>query len=135
VGAAGGDGRVTGLAGVLVWTSADRHPAMAAFYRDVLGLQPRRDRPGFFSAEWGAARLTVTVHDRVDGPSRDPLRIMLNLAVDDVHAVHDRLRSAGVPIRRAPELEEWGGWVCTFEDPDGNLVQLFELPREDAPSS
>ena len=122
------DGRVTGFAGVLVWTSAERHAAMADFYRDVLGLTPRRDRPGFFSAEWDGVRLTITVHDGVAGRAREPLRTMVNLTVDDVHAVHERLVAKGVGVQRAPELEEWGGWVCTLEDPDGNLVQLFQLP-------
>ena len=29
---------------------------------------------------------------------------------------------------RAPEREEWGGWVATFADPDGNVLQLMQLP-------
>ena len=102
---------------------------MARFYRDVLGMTPRRDRDGFISFEWGDVRLTITVHDGVSGRSGDPLRTMVNLAVDDVHAAHARIAAAGVPARRAPEREEWGGWVCTLEDPDGNLVQLFQMPE------
>jgi len=101
---------------------------MAAFYREALGLTPRRDRDDFISFEWDDVRLTLTVHDRVEGSARDPLRLMVNLAVDDIHAMHDRLASSGVPIVRPPEQEDWGGWVCTLEDPDGNLVQLFQLP-------
>jgi predicted enzyme related to lactoylglutathione lyase len=120
-------GRVTGLAGVLIWTSAERHGDLVRCYRDVLGLTPRRDRPGFFSAEWGDVRVTISVHDGVSGRAVEPLRTMVNFAVDDVQAVHARLVRAGVPVHRAPEQEPWGGWVCTFEDPDGNVVQLFEL--------
>jgi lactoylglutathione lyase len=119
---------VTGFAGVLVWTSSAGFDAMAHFYRDVLGLPVRRDRSGFVSFEWADVRLTVTVHDGVDGFARDPLRTMVNFAVDDVEVMHARLAASGVPVVRAPEREEWGGVVCTLEDPDGNLVQLFQLP-------
>ncbi len=119
---------ITGLAGVLLWTSADRFDALAAFYRDVLALPVRRDRPGFVSFAWGDVRLTVTVHDAVHGASADPLRWMLNLAVNDVAAEHARLAAAGIPFLRPPEQEPWGGTVATLTDPDGNVVQLFELP-------
>jgi predicted enzyme related to lactoylglutathione lyase len=71
----------------------------------------------------------VSVHDRVQGASRDPLRIMVNLAVDDIGAVHARLVRAGVVFSRPPEAEEWGGRVATFLDPDGNTIQLMQLPR------
>jgi predicted enzyme related to lactoylglutathione lyase len=116
------------MAGVLVFTTAPRHPAMAAFYRDVLHLTPRRDRDGFVSFAWGDVRLTIAVHERVTGGSRDPLRIMVNLAVDDVTAMHERLVGEGVDVVRPPQLERWGGTVCTVRDPDGNFIQLFELP-------
>lgn len=119
---------VTGLAGVIVWTSAARFPAMAAFYRESLGLEPRSERPGFVNFAWGEVRLTVTVHDRVEGPAADPLRVMVNLATDDIDGMHDRLVAAGAPVVRSPEPEPWGGRVATYADPDGNLIQLLALP-------
>ena len=121
------DGHVTGFAGVLVFTSADRFDAMAHFYRDLLALPVRRDREHFVSFEWGDVRLTVTLHDGLAGRATDPLRTMFNLAVDDVHALHERLAAAGAHVLRPPEREEWGGIVCSLEDPDGNVVQLFQL--------
>ena len=121
------DGRVTGLAGVLVFTSAERFDEMARFYRDVLAMPTRRDREHFVSFEWGEVRLTVTVHDGVEGRATDPLRTMVNLAVDDVSSMHERLTATGVTVIRPPEREQWGGVVCSLEDPDGNIVQLFQL--------
>ena len=99
---------------------------MLRFYRDTLGLAPRHERPGFVNFEWGDFRLTVAAHDQVSGRSRDPLRVMINLAVRDIHAVHERLRAAGVRFSRPPEREQWGGWIATFEDPDGNTLQLLQ---------
>jgi predicted enzyme related to lactoylglutathione lyase len=119
---------IEGLAGVLVWTSAERFDEMAGFYAQELGLISRSARPDFISFDWKGVRLSVAVHDRVNGPARDPLRIMVNFAVDDIHAVHERLTRAGVVFTRPPEREDWGGTVATFADPDGNTLQLFQLP-------
>lgn len=121
-------GTIQGIAGVLIWTEAARFPAMAGFYRDTLGLTPRTAKADFINFDWGGLRLSVSVHDRVRGPAADPLRIMLNLAVDDIQAVHARLAAAGVVFTRPPERESWGGQVASFLDPDGNLLQLFQLP-------
>lgn len=117
-------GRVTGVNGLLIWT--DQFPALLRFYRDVLGLAPRHEREGFVNFEWGDFRLTIGVHEGVRGTNRDPLRVMVNFGVDDIHAVHRRLAAAGVEFSRPPELEPWGGWVATFADPDGNTLQLLQ---------
>jgi len=119
---------IEGLAGVLVWTEVDRFPPMARFYRDTLGLRPRSDKPDFINFDWSGVRLSVGVHAGVRGVSREPLRVMLNLTVADIQAAHARLAAAGVAFSRAPEREEWGGWVATFADPDGNILQLMQLP-------
>jgi predicted enzyme related to lactoylglutathione lyase len=121
-------GSIEGLAGVLIWTEADRFPAMARFYRDTLGLTPRSDKSDFINFDWNGIRLSVGVHNRVGGTAREPLRLMVNLTVTDIRAVHDRLARAGVVFTRAPEREDWGGWVATFPDPDGNILQLMQLP-------
>lgn len=122
-------GTISGLSGVLIWTDAVHYGAMRDFYVDTLGLTPRSDREGFVNFEWDGQRLTVSVHEGVHGTARDPLRLMVNLAVDDIHAAYTRLQSAGVAFSRPPEQESWGGWIATFADPNGNTLQLFELPR------
>ena len=121
-------GTIQGLAGVLIWTEHARFDAMARFYRDRLGLTPRTSKSDFINFDWGGVRLSVSVHDRVSGISRDPHRIMVNLTVDDIGAVHTRLQKAGVVFTRPPEAEDWGGQVASFLDPDGNLLQLMQLP-------
>ena len=123
-----GGSDIRGIAGVLIWTERDRFDSMARFYRDRLGLTPRSSKADFINFDWGGVRLSVSVHDRVTGTSKDPFRIMINLAVDDVRAVHARLTSAGVVFVRTPETEDWGGQVASFLDPDGNLLQLFQMP-------
>ena len=117
---------ISGLAGVMLWTGD--FPPMRRFYRDILKLTPRSERPGFVSFEWGELRLTIAEHDAVEGPSREPVRTMLNLQVADIASVHRRLLAAGVRFSRPPEREGWGGIIATFADPDGNPLQLMQLP-------
>ena len=114
--------------GVLVWTEAARFPALRDFYVETLGLQPRADRAGHVDFEWGGLRLTIAVHDDLGGTARDPLRVMINFAVEDIEAEHARLKAAGVAFSRPPGREPWGGLVATFADPDGNTLQLLQLP-------
>jgi len=122
------------LAGVLIHTAADRFAAMRRFYVDTLELPVRSDRDGFVNFEWGAMRLTVAVHSGITGGTLDPNRIMMNLEVPDIHEEHRRLLGASVSFSRPPEQEAWGGWVATFSDPDGNTIQLLELPETSAAS-
>lgn len=125
-GAGAPEADILGLAGVMLWTGD--FPPMLRFYRDVLGLAPRSERPGFANFEWGELRLTIAEHDAVEGASLEPVRTMLNLRVRDAEGVHRRLAAAGVRFSRPPEPEAWGGVVATFADPDGNALQLMQLP-------
>lgn len=129
------EGAIAGLAGVLIWTEAPRFEAMAHFYRDALGLAPRSSRSDFINFDWSGVRLSISVHDGVHGGARDPLRIMINLLVDDIEATHARLVHAGVAFSRPPEREDWGGWVASFADPDGNTLQLMQLSPAPGASS
>ena len=90
----------------------------------------RTDRPGHLAFEWpDGMRLTLGVHELVHGPSAEPHRIMLNLGVTDIAAAAEVLRGRGVRFVREPSPEPWGGWIATFADPDGNLVQLLQPAR------
>ena len=116
------------LAGILVYTSRARFDALRAFYVDVLDLIPRSDRDGFVNFEFGDQRLTIAVHDSVEGPTGEPDRIMINFATGDIDSSYARAVDAGAPPIRPPSAESWGGRVATIADPDGNLVQFLELP-------
>lgn len=113
---------------MIIWT--DNMAAMTAFYRDTLGLPLHSERPHFAAFEWGDMRFSIGAHAEVSGRTREPHRIMVNLATSDILALHARLSAAGVRFIRPPEREHWGGMVATFADPDGNLLQLLEQPGD-----
>ncbi len=117
---------INALAGVTLWT--DDLERLVAFYRDTLGLKMRSDHGDFVNFELGSARLNLGLHDRVSGQSRDPFRVMVHLEVDDIHGLYQRLSEQNVEFIRVPEQEEWGGWIATLLDPDGNVLQLLQLP-------
>ena len=116
------------MAGVLIWTEAAHFESMVRFYRDTLGLRPRSVRGDFINFEWGDVRLSVGIHTGVGGENRDPLRIMVNFAVDDIQATYAQPDGCRGALHPAPEVEDWGGYVATFVDPDGNILQLMQLP-------
>ena len=117
---------INGLAGVTLWT--DNLERLVAFYRDTLGLTMRSHHGDFVNFELGSARLNLGIHDRVSGQSRDPFRVMVHLEVQDIHGLHRKLAEQGVEFIRVPEQEGWGGWVATLLDPDGNVLQLLQMP-------
>jgi predicted enzyme related to lactoylglutathione lyase len=53
---------------------------------------------------------------------------MINLAVDDIQGMYAALCGKGVSFLKPPTQEYWGGWVATFFDPDGNILQLMQQP-------
>ena len=117
------------IVGITLWTAdLDR---MLRFYRDTLKfpLHSFHEDEGFAAFQLGDLRFNVGLHDEIRGQSRDPLRVMPHLGVDDIHGEHARLASEGVEFIRTPEQEHWGGWVATLKDPDGNVLQLLQFPK------
>lgn len=117
---------VSGVAGVVIWT--EDLERLVRFYRDVLGLHPHSVRPDFVAFAFGDVRLSLGRHNRVTGRARDSYRIMVNLATGDIHGLYRCLLDRGVQFIRPPEQEHWGGWIATFLDPDGNILQLLQQP-------
>jgi predicted enzyme related to lactoylglutathione lyase len=122
-------GRITGVGGVFF--KAKDPKALAAWYRDVLGLQLE---------PWGGAAL------RYDAPKHPPVLIwsafpastryfapstsefMINYAVDDMDAFVARLQARGVAILKRTDDDPNGrfAWIL---DPEGNKIELWEPKR------
>ena len=115
------------IAGVVFWT--DNLEEMVRFYQDVLGLRLHSHHGEFVAFELKpGVRLNLGRHSQVHGKAQDPYRVMLHLKVGDLVAFCARLKEQGTVFLREPARETWGGWVATFQDPDGNILQLLQLP-------
>jgi predicted enzyme related to lactoylglutathione lyase len=111
----------------LLGITTDNPRRLATFYRDTVGLPPRDElAPGACAA--GGAVLGFGSHDDTRGPTSEPSRFLIDLVVGDARAERVRLETRGVDFMRKEGVEEWGGTISTFHDPDGNIVQLMQLP-------
>ena len=119
---------IEGVAGVIIWT--DSMERLLPFYRDKLGLTPHSVHADFASFSFGEVRLSIGLHSQIVGRNKEPQRIMVNLGTKHIEDLYRSLTKRGVEFVRPPELEHWGGWVATFRDPDGNLLQLLQQPEE-----
>lgn len=105
--------------------TTDQPERMTAFYRDVVGL-PVNEQTGGFLAGPGAM-LLIDGHSETHGKAKEPHRVLINFMVDDITKEQAALASRGVTFLRDQGREEWGGVISTFQDPDGNYVQLIEF--------
>ena len=119
---------IEAIIGLTIWT--DDVETLVRFYRDTLRLNLRDYKQGWANFAWGEMRLNLGLHDRVKGKARDPHRIMVSFRVSDIDAEYQRLMEKDVEFIRVPEPEHWGGKVATFLDPDGNVLQLLQFPKE-----
>lgn len=112
-----------GMHSVLIWSEDVKR--LVPFYRDVLGLKPQMESEGFTVFLLNGTGLAIGTHSEVQGRSRDPNRMMVNLRVDDCQTEYERLSKHGVAFSRTP-TEDAIHIIATFNDPDGNVLQLLE---------
>ncbi len=125
---------VTGVGGVF-FKSTDPE-ALRAWYRTHLGIEPqpwggtqfffnRRDKPGVGYTVWSPFKADTTYF----APSTQPF--MINLRVDDLEALLESLRAAGVEVIDSRREDGENGKFGYAMDPEGNLLELWEQNDED----
>jgi len=99
------------------------------FYRDTLGFKVGMESPGFvILGDPSQPAVALGTHSEVHGRAVDPARHMVGFETDDIKGDCARLKTAGVKFIEEPN-EMGAGWIATLEDPEGNLVQLFQMER------
>ena len=102
------------------------------FYTGVLGLKlTNRFGDNWATVEAGKG-LTIGLHPaspKYPAPGTKGA-MMLGLEIDEaIHIVVDRLKEKGVKIRGAIVRDESGNFAH-FEDPDGNVIYIWEVNRK-----
>ena len=98
--------------------------ALAKFYENVFGRPADMSEDGWCMWQAGGCVLNIGEHSDVQGQSKEPSRIMLNLETKQVKEEFERLKNLKATIIKEP-YEMGGGWIATLADPDGNFVQLM----------
>lgn len=123
------------------------------FYRDLLGLELKYDEmqpvgglSNLYRSPEKGQRHAVHLHygngenagflvltEMPDGMKGEPIKLddvgisHFSWWVDDINAMHDKLKKAGVKIL-VPPYKAATGMTCLFEDPDGIIVQIDQRP-------
>ena len=128
-------GRALGVGGVF-FRSQD--PArLGTWYAETLGLQVenwgKTHGTSFAPADMPPSAFTVWSAFAADTEyfGESGQGHMINLVVDDLDAALENVGAGGAEVLDAREEHDFGrfGW---FVDPDGNRVELWEPPEEEA---
>jgi catechol 2,3-dioxygenase-like lactoylglutathione lyase family enzyme len=125
------EGRLPGLNGVNHLAFATpQYDAMRAFYTGTLGFAEaftNRNAAGQPTLTYLQASRNTFVELMPAGPNRPTGFTHYGLHVDDVEAVAARLRGRGVQVG-APRIIGSGSLTINITDPDGNRLEVSELP-------
>ncbi len=120
---------ITGFGGAFL--RAKDPNTLYSWYEQHLGLM-RSGGCFAFPASAQRAQVVFALFGQQDAyfPPMQPA--MINLQVDDLDAVLDRLTNEGVPVDPKREDYSFGkfGW---FTDPEGNRVELWQPATPDSP--
>lgn len=118
------------FSGATIWSEDLNN--LLPFYRDTLGLKVSMQAERFAALGEGESgtMLGLGSHSEVKGRASDPYRHMVSFVSDDIDADYRRLSSAGVEFIEPPTDYGEGMHIATLKDPEGNLVQLFQMTNQ-----
>lgn len=121
--------RIRGLDYVAIF--ARDLPAMRHFYAEVMRF-PRGRELGdiWFEYRVGSSILALTRKGAIFDDPETPagaaaLQLAFRVAPGEVDECAEALRAAGVAILRPPTDQPWGHRTLFFQDPDGNIVEIY----------
>jgi catechol 2,3-dioxygenase-like lactoylglutathione lyase family enzyme len=105
---------------IIIFTRA--MPAMARFYRDVLGLKQKSDESGW--KEFHAGACDLALHSGSSAVGSRPPKIVFFSA--DVATTREALLKRGAKLGKVNSQD--GLDLCDGTDPDGNPFQISNRP-------
>lgn len=105
-------------------------PASVRFYKEVLGLTPEFESPGFAEFRTGSPDISVGLHPFSAGESVAAAAPRAGwvpiFEVADLTAARERLAQAGAS--HSPDFHDIpGGIVMDTQDPDGHPIELVQF--------
>lgn len=126
--------KVTGIGGIFF--KAKDPVSIMTWYKENLGI-PVNLEYGYASFPWqdpdhpDARGETAWTVMGADTDYFSPSSFMVNYRVDDLNALLAQLEAAGVSIDPNRQNEEYGKFAWIY-DPEGNKIELWEPPKENA---
>lgn len=109
--------------------------ALVEFYQQALGVEAQGDAshselilPGTGIAIFSAEGMESMAPGSMQGAGSGSVTLMF--AVEHIEAEYARLQALGVPIVKPLQTHPWGSRSFWFRDPDGNLVDFYQVARE-----
>ncbi|MDR1096074.1 MAG: VOC family protein [Spirochaetaceae bacterium] len=128
-------GKITGIAHLAI-TVKDMKKSLD-FYTGALGFkkafeipEPGTGKPWINYLFIGGGQFIELFYDGVkDNPWSEELRGFnhICLQVDDIHAVVERVKAAGVEVTDGPKQGSDANWQAWIRDPDGIRVELMQI--------
>lgn len=97
----------------------------ARFYEEMLGLEKKYEFSSYVGFECGGVEIGLIPYS--EGRDQDNKSFAVELLVDNVQEVYDRLKTKGVKFIKDLHEETWGGKQATFKDLDGNILEITQI--------
>lgn len=94
------------------------------FYRDVLGFALKYESPGW--TEFATEGATLALHPAGETPAGTCLP---GLVVENLDDFHRAMQAKGVKCPQPPKLQDFGGRLALYADPDGLILSVAEAPK------
>ena len=107
-------------------------PRLSAFYHEILGVEMEGDQTHveLFTKGAGMAIFSEVGMEQLAPQSMQGAgcgAFTLEFQVEDVDREFERLQALGVPIVKPPTTYPWGRHATWFRDPDGNIVNFYQV--------
>jgi catechol 2,3-dioxygenase-like lactoylglutathione lyase family enzyme len=101
----------------------------AKFYEKTLGLEKKYAYSSYVGFECGGVEIGLIPKPKEEQKSSS-LSPSVELLVDDVDNVYEKLKGKGVKVIKELHDELWGGREATFADSDGNILEIVQINWE-----
>jgi predicted enzyme related to lactoylglutathione lyase len=110
-------------------------PRLSAFYQEILGVAGEGDQTHVELFTQGAG-MAIFSEAGMEGLAPNSMQgaghgsFTLDFQVEDVDLEFERLQKMGVTIVKPPTTYPWGSRATWFRDPDGNIVNFYQVVTE-----
>ncbi len=95
------------------------------FYENVLGLERKYSYSSYAGFQCG--NVEIGLIPKRDENAKPKSSTSVQFLVDDVDRTWSQLRAKGIEFTKELHDEPWGGREASFEDLDGNIIEIVEI--------